>query len=79
VKIEWKISPVSGSGEGMSPESMKAMMKETLKEMLGGPPPEVQKLPGQAVPIEEVELIGEKINYKRALGVDDSPAREANK
>ena len=63
----------------MSPEAMKAMMKETLKEMLGGPPPEVQKLPGQAVPIEDVELIGEKINYKRALGVDDSPAREANK
>jgi len=38
-----------------------------VAKRLGIEPPEVQKLPGVAVPVEDVELVGEEINYKVAL------------
>ncbi|MCJ7632050.1 hypothetical protein MUP77_06605 [Candidatus Bathyarchaeota archaeon] len=60
-----RISPVSDKNISVTPESLRAMMKGIMLEM--SRPAEVEKLPGISVPVEEVELVGEKINYKVAL------------
>ena len=60
-----KIPPQSGSN--VAPVDLKETIRSTLQELLGQAPDGVQKLPGTAVPFEDVEIIGEKVNYKVAL------------
>ncbi|MCJ7630984.1 hypothetical protein MUP77_01090, partial [Candidatus Bathyarchaeota archaeon] len=59
-----RISPVSDKNISVTPESLRAMMKDLMLEM--SRPAEVEKLPGIPVATEDVELVVEKINYKVA-------------
>ena len=45
---------------------------DAVIQKLGGAPPEVQKLPGVAAPVEDIELVGEKIDYEVALNPEIS-------
>jgi len=54
--VSRKSSPVIGSNSGISPESPKAVTKESLKDLLGILLPEVQKLPGTPIPLARVTI-----------------------
>ncbi|MCJ7630955.1 hypothetical protein MUP77_00945, partial [Candidatus Bathyarchaeota archaeon] len=60
-----RISPVSDKNISVTQEGLRAIMKDIMLEM--SRPAEVEKLPGIAVATEDIELVGEKINYKVAL------------
>jgi hypothetical protein len=45
-----------------------------VEVMQGKSSTQEQQLPGKELPIEEIELVGEKVNHKIALSPENSPS-----
>jgi hypothetical protein len=61
-----EISPAATPAQNPPQDLVKLLAVEVVK-VLGVKAPEGQQLHGQPVPFEDVEIVGEKVNYKVAL------------